>query len=175
MLFGDGLELKHWMEQRRIAEDLTPDPRWVPVARRMTAWTLSNVTATAQQALQRARRGWSVADTYNADQYITGVVAGMLEHMAANAAGWPASEEFPTHESWTSALRATALDLRLAHHDPALEAAKHDYLEVVADPHASDVDIAAAQERRSMRELERDTTVESAMRWVADHLLVLWD
>lgn len=57
---------------------------------------------------QRSRKGYGFQDLWSFDQYLARLLSEALEEMADIAHGWPASEEFPTFESWTSELRRLA-------------------------------------------------------------------
>lgn len=95
----------------------------------------------------RARRGWSPRDTWSADIYICRVVGEMLLHLADHDHGWPGTDEFPTYEDWTSALRF--------HGDRLVRYGE--------DPFAVDVDG------------ERQADAQASLHWVADHLGAMWD
>lgn len=55
--------------------------------------------------IQRARRGWSDADTWNLDTYLAQLIAGALTHMAGHNHGYPAGS---TPEEWAGTLQRIA-------------------------------------------------------------------
>jgi hypothetical protein len=61
---------------------------------------------------QRARRGWCDSDCWNADGYITRVLAGMLAHLAEHNQAYPGCPPFDTPEKWSAHLRDLSLRLR---------------------------------------------------------------
>lgn len=59
--------------------------------------------------MQRARRDWAHSDTWDLDDYLAGVIAGSLRHLASITNSWPGPEtQWPAPEDWEEALRSLA-------------------------------------------------------------------
>jgi hypothetical protein len=165
-----------WNEQRRIAEELTPDPWWLPVVRRLAQFSLVQTRHQASYRLQRSSRGWSDQDVWNLDRHICATLAGQLQHLADHGHVWPGEGSgWPDEHAWQADLRRHAALLRAYVDDHDVEAATshwHD-LAVRRDTETEAVDAAM----KSIDELERARTegAKQALRWVSEHLEYLWD
>ena len=170
-----GLTMKDWLYQNDIAVSLTPDPRWLPFARKVRHWTPSRVVAETTHQVQRFRRGFSDADTWDLATFIPEQIAACLDVMADNAHGWPESEEFPTFDDWVAALRSTATSLRRAGADPLVNEATRAWHDANRDPNV-DPELTEELFRRS-RDVEaaRDDEVDAAFLWVVEHRQSLWN
>lgn len=111
----------------------------------------------ARHRIQRARRGWSDADTWNLDTYLTQLIAGALTHLADRSHGYPA-ESSP--EEWAQVLQRIAGPLA-AYGRCDWETADEDLDEYLEEYRARvDAGLLAAQ---------------GALRLLAKHLADLWD
>jgi hypothetical protein len=70
-------------------------------------------------AWQRATRGYANRDTWNLDTWLLQVLPAAIKHLAKNCHGWPATDDFPTHEDWVSFLNNLANDLEDCQDDEA--------------------------------------------------------
>jgi hypothetical protein len=75
--------------------------------------------------LQRGDRGWADRDTFDLDQYLAGVIAGSLRHLARTTHGWPGEgSRWASPQAWTDTVEAVADDfdrLRFPGRDPEIE------------------------------------------------------
>lgn len=97
-------------------------------------------------SVPRARSGWAPRDTWSADLYICRVVGGLLLHIAEHAHAWPGTEEFPTYEDWTAALRS--------HGERLVRYGEEPFPDETED---------------------RQVAAQASLHWVADHLGSIWD
>ena len=118
---------------------------------------------------QRCARGWSDIDVWNLDKHLCRTLADQLDYLAEYAVGYPGTPEYPTYDSWTSALRDNARKLRAcdgAEGDKALD----EWL-TATTPEAG----KAALDR--MREIDErnETLADEGLHWVAANRRQLWD
>lgn len=172
---SDDLTIADWEEQTRIARNITPDPWWVPAARRIKDLTASRALSEATHLHQRVTRGWSDADAWNAAWHLTTVTAAMLDQLADTAHGWPGNDEFPTFDTWVTALRANAANLRRFTNDPDERATQARWWALATDPDADPDQVEEAFTAHLDAEGAAKAAAADAMRWVADHLNHLWD
>lgn len=71
----------------------------------------AGVAAAVRDGYSRLRRGWSPRDVWSVDAALCRLLGEMLAQLAAVSHGWPKSEDYPTYESWTSALNSKSADL----------------------------------------------------------------
>lgn len=74
--------------------------------RREVSRRVAVLKGSVETPILRARRGWAPRDVWALDHHLCQVLAGMLDHLATTGHGWPESEEFPTYEDFTQAVRA---------------------------------------------------------------------
>ena len=161
-------------EQRRIAAAKTPDPRWLPLARRAQDWRAASVLGATANAAQRTTRGWADSDTYSLDTHLCRVLGGMLKHLADNAHGWPDGDEFPTFEDWVNALRTNAAAL-LAYAAGEDEELLSSWYELSTTRGSDPAAIEAARRAMDDDDAARHVAAQTALHWVADNLGRLWD
>lgn len=65
--------------------------------------------------LQRGKNGYSQADLWGFDWYLSGLIARALEDFVENKMGFPGNERFPTHESWIKFLKKKAKAFKAYH------------------------------------------------------------
>lgn len=175
IFLSDDLTLADAETQRRIANSITPDPWWLPVARALSSFTLRTAVNGAIHAGQRVRRGWDDTATYDLGHHLAIVLADQLDHLAETTHGWPNSEEFPSFEDWERALHEQAVKLRRVRHTKDAEDALQRWHDLVSEQHSSDEDIEqACMDLRKIEE-ENAAAVMEAMHWVAEHMQQLWD
>lgn len=63
-------------------------------------------------AFQRIAHGFADIDVWNVDIWLANVLPDMLDQLANDSDGYPASEEFPTYFSWVVWLRERAKQIR---------------------------------------------------------------
>lgn len=170
---SEDLTLADWETQRRIAEGVAPEPRWVPWARRATSLSATRAVRAVTTPWQRARRGYADCDVWATDTWLSRVAAQMLYQLADQAHGWP-SDAYETYEEWVVVLRAhaAALERYAAGTDGELLAVWYDR---VTDAQAESDEIAAAWEALNQDDAERDRLGAEAWEWVAKHHQRLWD
>lgn len=175
IFLSEDLNLADHGTQRRIAAALTPDPAWVPLARRVSGWSAGRALGWARTGAQRAGRGWADSDAWDMGHHLAAVSAAMLEHLADIAHGWPDGEELPTPEDWDAALRSNAAALRAYVADPAVDQALHTWHDLATAEGGDGAEAEVAFEELAALEAARDAAGAAAMHWVAEHLGQLWD
>ena len=172
-LLSDDLTMFDWREQDRIADELTPDPSWAGAARAAKDWRARRLVNAIHHIQQRSVRGWSDADTWNMGHHIADVIAGMLDHLAEHAAGWP-SNTYSSYDDWVGALATNAAALRSCYSSPESRAALDEWgrLSAIA---GSEAEADAAL--HALRDIEEANEAAGtvAMHWVADNFHHLWD
>lgn len=175
LLFGDGLTFADWETQKRIEQEITPDPWWLDSVRLLRGAQTGKAVRTVRRAGQRITRGWDETSTWDLGSSLTMQLADQLEHLAATSHGYPGNAEFPSFESWAETLMEQARALRRHSGSPEHEAASEAWLPLAKDEQASSEAIDAAQtESRRIQEADK-AAAAAAMHWVADHLDNLWD
>ena len=161
--------------QTRIERSLTPDPAWLPLARRVSDWKLRSLANSISRSHQRAGAQWSRQQPWSTFGWkLSGRVADMLDALADEAHGWP-DHYYETMDEWFAALHENAAALRAyANADDADKDAAGEWLAAAADPARHD---EADAMRAAIHEREAKTLEDAkqAFRWVADHLDGLWD
>lgn len=174
-LVSEDLDLATMNKQRSIARDLTPDPWWLPAVTRLAAFRMTEIVEQAEFAIQRVRHGYDRRSTWDLGHHLATTFANQLDTLADNAHGWPESDEFPTFEDWTAALRATAANLRRYNGSTELETATDTWIALSSDPGALPAEREAAMQKVADIEAADLAAAQAALRWVADHLAQLWD
>jgi hypothetical protein len=174
VFLSEELSLADWERQRQIEASLVPDPWWVPVAQKVRNVKLSSGVRTVEFGVQRAIRGWDESSTWNLGWSITAQLADQLDHLAAQANGWPASEQYPTFESWQRELHHQAAQLRRFNRSEAAAVALDRWWELTRAG-AVETEIEKAWVELNGIEAEDVAAAKTAMRWVADNLELLWD
>lgn len=72
---------------------------------------LEQVPSKIVNTYERARYGFGHRDLWSFDHYIAGVISKATKDLADTSHGYPATEEFPTFESWRDFLREISHDL----------------------------------------------------------------
>jgi hypothetical protein len=172
----EGLTLAHWEEQRRIERNLLPDPWWVPLVRRMSDLSFSQARRRAITLQQRARRGWSDADTWSLDTHLCATLSAQLNHLAANNHGWPGEQSaWPTSKDWEFDLRTQAELLERYVEDPFEIESTNRWYQVASD-HNADPGLAdTISQQNIVRQEQNLAGAKQALHWVADNLEHLWD
>lgn len=83
---------------------------WYSLTRRTR--TLRSVPSRVVNVYQRARYGFGHRDLWGFDNYIAGVISRAMSDLADVSHGYPATEEFPTMDSWREFLRELSRDLK---------------------------------------------------------------
>jgi hypothetical protein len=176
-LLSDDLTWADQAIQRRIETELTPTPWWYPHAARLRDWRLTRLAFHATSTLQRAQRGWSEIDAWNASHHLATIAGDMLAQLAEHAHSWPDNDTYPTFESWQEALREHAANLRLYghEHDPEAAALLDTWGDLIDDPNSDPADVKAASEHLRLREVAIADNGRTSMHWLADNLDHLWD
>lgn len=176
ILLSDDLDLSDWTLQDEIADELTPEPVWVPWALRAKDLRLSAGVRAVQYALQRVQRGWDDSQVWSLSYHHERILGEQLLALAETAHGWPSSPEFPTFEDWQGALR---------HHGTVLST--HGWMEHTADAsldrwHDVATSATTSEEQKDAADaLHREeeeaaaSRVVESLHWVADHNQLLWD
>lgn len=175
LLLSDDLTLADWELQRRIEEELVPDPWWWPVAVRARRWHAAAAVDRCRYRAQRARRGWSDRDAYDVARHLAAVAAGMLEHLADTTVGWPCNDRYRTPEDWQRALRTHAQALAAYVHDPEDDVLLDTWGAVAVDPDGDADALDAARSAWAARAEARAEAAAAAMHWIADNFDLLWD
>ena len=172
---SEDLSWADWESQREIERRITPDPWWLPTARRVANAQPSRRLRRVRHAAQRLRRGWDDTSTYDLAGSLTTRLADQLEHLAESTHGWPDSEEYPTFESWQAELRHQARQLRrwsgTVEQEKALERWHALAIEGEGDP---DVTQQAWEELQRIEAADAEAA-SAAMHWIAANLGKLWD
>lgn len=154
-----GLDFNAWAYQDAVRERMTAHPKLERLIRLGLRRNFTDLLTAAQSVQQRARRGWDDTSVWNLSHALPKTLGTQLLALAEEAHGWPESEDFPTFEDWTAALRAngTAL-LAYGTVDKELDAMPIHDLDAI-----------------NAREAQRLAEAQAALHWVADHLPSLWD
>jgi hypothetical protein len=134
--------------QATIEHVIGRHPWWVGTARFLAQNPLSKVFNEIRWAYQRVARGWDDRAIWSVDSHLAETLGAQLIALAEIAHGSPISEEFPTYEDWTAALKENGKKLLAwgTHYEADYNAEK---------------------------ELLRDA--KEALTWVTAHLESLWD
>jgi hypothetical protein len=173
----DNLTWAHNAIQRRIEADITPSPWWLPYAHRLRNWQLARLVGDATWTAQRARRGWSDRDAWNAGHHLARIAGDMCNRLADTAHGCPGTDQYPTVESWQAALRLHAAHLTTYGYDNDTETTRllNAWGDLVDNPDSDPADVTAASHRHRQRELAVWDDARISMHWIAEHLDTLWD
>ena len=173
LMLSDDLTITDWIEQDRIAEELSPSPFWLDLARSATLWSLATPVKAHLSRRHRADSGWSESDVFNFDHYITRVIGEALATLAQTAHGWP-SDRYETYDLWVKELSENSDKLlafaRRRGEDEAT-ALWHTLAQDRRNQSRSDEAFRLAQEL----ELANLKGAKQAMKWVAKNLGSLWD
>lgn len=170
------LTMADWFRQLDIASQRTPDPAWLGLAFRVRQASLTRLVGRVRWSVQRARRGWSDRDAWGVDRHLARVASEMLAHLAEHTHGWPGTDEFPTFEEWTAALRHHSAVLALYVHDNGAHAeAQEAWFELSKDWAADPTDTEAAAVRMRQLEEEQYDAAVASMHWIAEQFGGLWD
>lgn len=167
-MLSDDLTLDDWVRQDEIAAELTPEPRWVRLARATAGVTARRALAKVAWAAQMLSRGWADADTYSLDWTLCTRLAAQLDHLAAHTHGYPSTEQYPTFELWQADLRKAAAGLRgwATREDTATNRALLD---------ATGEAFVALLEVQNQEEERRLADAREAFAWIGENLPDLWD
>lgn len=175
ILIGEDLTMADWATQRNIEESTTPDPWWLSSVRSLREAQLGSLVRSSRRAGQRLSRGWDETSTWDLGSSLTRQLADQLDHLAATSHGYPGTEEFPTFEAWSTALRTQAASLRRHDGSPEQEEASDRWFALVQDKRSTQDAIDKARDDRDRVEEADKAAAAGAMHWVADHLGHLWD
>ena len=176
ILLSDDLSWSDCEEQRRIAENLLPDPWWMPVLRRVSNLSLVDARRDARFRRQRARRGWSDADVWSLDNHLCRTLAGQLEQLADNANVWPGEgTQWVDEHAWQADLRRNAALLRRYADSVGVDDVTSDWYRLAHRRGTDPVEVEAASATIVALEKEQLDGARAALHWVADNLQYLWD
>lgn len=173
VFLSDDLTLADWETQRRIADELTPRPRWWGAARTVATWTATRGVAHLAGRAQRARRGWADVDAVDAGRHLARVTAGLLGALAADGQSWPVGR-YETLEAWQAELRSRAGALRSFADGGDPHDLTGTWYRLAADASSDPAAVAEARRARDVGERRSTEEAQAALRWVADHLDTLW-
>lgn len=147
--------------QDEILDEVREDPWWFDIAQTLNQSPTQRAVTTVWGWYQRAARGWSDSDAWNLDVHLSKTLGDQLNYLADIAHGWPASEEYPTMESWTNALRENAALLLAYVDDKVGEWTGEDDGLTFKERLAREDDLAAGAKR--------------AYLWIGANFQALWD
>lgn len=107
------LGMKEWQRQSDIFDEIAPWPWWL----RVLAWrehgdyTAKGLRRRVRKATQRARRGWSDEDNWNAHIYLAHIIVEITRKLGHLGNGYP-SELTP--DSWADILERIAVGFEAA-------------------------------------------------------------
>jgi len=143
------VDFDNYKAERAIRDRFTVHPWWEETFRAARRNPVTKMANQAEWAWQRLTRGWDDTALWSLDVYWAKAMSEQLLVMADITHGHPDDEEFPEFTDWTAAL----------HKNAALLAAYANHFDIHDNDEAKAV-IEGGQE---------------AMRWIADHLPILWD
>lgn len=163
-----------WDERKvreAVSDQIAPWPVWWPVAQYLNRRPMRCLTGAVTHRYQRATRGWSERDVWDLDTHLCATISAQLTHLADNAHGWPAGEDYPQFEDWTAALHQAASGLSgWANHE---DSAPVNATMTAAD--GPEEEFSAAADLETGEDAARLAAAKDALRWVADNLDALWD
>lgn len=173
---SDDLSLADWEEQSGIEEKLTPDPIWLPLARKVYAARNGAVLAIFKAAKDRVFHGFDNSDVYNLNGALCDTLSKRLTALADSSHGWPGEHTaWPTPEDWDKALRFQAAQLLRFNTTEALDAAQTAWYRATSSRNCPPE--LLEQTKRVMEEVEQADLLaaKNALIWVAENLEYLWD
>lgn len=174
-----GLDLSSRRVQDELAEQVYPDPWWMPLARLASGARTEDLLRSAGHVAQRAVRGWSDADVAELGFVLPAHVGAQLLALADLAARRVPDPDDPAHAeaaAFAAQLREHGRTL-LAEGDPAGESTRTlDAWNAVATTPGHDPVLELRLSEAHDRAVDEATqAVRTSMVWVAEHLHDLWD
>lgn len=167
------LDFSHWETQRRRETELTPDPFWIPAARRARSLRLDALTTALEFSLQRLRQGWSDKDIWSLDAHLCSNLAVQLVRLAEISHGYP--ERYGSFEAWEETLRHHArVFATQGHLDPASEDLLLHWHEVASTEGSSSEEAQVARDRMDKNEEDAEALLQKSFQWLADNHADLW-
>lgn len=164
-----------WEEQRRIEKRLTPDPFWLPWARRVSGLTASSALSSLRAAIQRLTRGWDDSEVWSLNSALTSRLADQLVELAERGHGWPGElNGFDTPKQWEDMLLRQAQALRCFDGSAEYEAALSRWHDLHLS-RGSEAEADLAWKELDRIERENIQAAKQALHWVAENLELLWD
>jgi hypothetical protein len=165
-----------WEEQRRIEKELLPDPWWLPAMQRVSQLSVRSAQRNVRTVTQRATRGWADRDVWSLDRHLCRTLAAQLQHLADKGNAWPGdTARWADEHEWQADLRRNAALLRRYADAWGSEAATHDWYERSTSRDVDPETVEAYSEAIHSAEKRELEGAKQALRWVADHLELLWD
>lgn len=144
----------------------------VALARWVERRPVRRVLLRSGRAVQRLRRGWDDTALWGLDRHLCATLSAQLNALADTTDGWP-DTRYESFDGWVAALRENAARLEAYTHrrnSPAHEI----HMNLIIQGKDRET-TRAAGDAATRHEADVTAAAQEALRWVADHLVHLWD
>jgi hypothetical protein len=145
------LGMDEWDMQDAIRATIRT-PWYTPFLNSLQQSPVSHFLSKIEHAYQRVTRGWDDTALWSADSHLCKTLGEQLAALADISHGYPAGGEFSTYEEWQQVLREHSA--RLLAYEERWDYSAPDWKE---------------------REAQLTSDAKDSLRWVAEHLEMLWD